>query len=136
VKRSGAPASPERLGGATVRAHFDSRCVVPSAIAEGPCPERRADSDVRFPALTPYAELVRLSGVRCLQYADASVKRTDQGGKPVEGGKRIDGKPNGGPPASPELLVRTCLSCGARLEERSCKLICSCGYYASCSDFH
>jgi len=36
---------------------------------------------------------------------------------------------------SPEELVRTCLNCGARLEERKCKLYCSCGYYASCSDF-
>ena len=36
---------------------------------------------------------------------------------------------------SPEQLVRTCLNCGARLEERKCKLFCQCGYYASCSDF-
>jgi hypothetical protein len=36
---------------------------------------------------------------------------------------------------SPEELVRTCLNCGARLEERKCKLYCPCGYYASCSDF-
>jgi hypothetical protein len=35
----------------------------------------------------------------------------------------------------PELLVRTCLNCGALLEERKCKLFCQCGYYASCSDF-
>jgi hypothetical protein len=40
------------------------------------------------------------------------------------------------PPASdPETLVRTCLNCGAPLEERKCKLFCRCGYYASCSDF-
>ncbi len=40
------------------------------------------------------------------------------------------------PPASdPEVLVRTCLNCGAPLEERKCKLFCRCGYYASCSDF-
>jgi len=40
------------------------------------------------------------------------------------------------PPASgPEVLVRTCLNCGAPLEERKCKLLCRCGYYASCSDF-
>lgn len=35
----------------------------------------------------------------------------------------------------PEQLVRTCLNCGAPLEERKCKLFCRCGYYASCSDF-
>ncbi len=40
------------------------------------------------------------------------------------------------PPASgPEQLVRTCLNCGAPMEERKCKLFCRCGYYASCSDF-
>jgi len=32
-------------------------------------------------------------------------------------------------------MVRTCLNCGAVLEERKCKLFCRCGYYASCSDF-
>jgi hypothetical protein len=37
---------------------------------------------------------------------------------------------------SPEQLVRTCLNCGATLEERKCKLFCKCGYYASCSDFY
>jgi hypothetical protein len=39
------------------------------------------------------------------------------------------------PPVSPERMVRTCLNCGAELEERKCKLLCHCGYYASCSDF-
>jgi hypothetical protein len=37
---------------------------------------------------------------------------------------------------SVERLVRTCLNCGAELEERKCKLFCRCGYYASCSDFY
>lgn len=40
------------------------------------------------------------------------------------------------PSASAERLVRTCLNCGAELEERKCKLFCRCGYYASCSDFY
>lgn len=35
-----------------------------------------------------------------------------------------------------ERLVRTCLNCGAELEERKCKLFCRCGYYASCADFY
>ena len=39
------------------------------------------------------------------------------------------------PQSDPEVLVRTCLNCGAPLEERKCKLFCQCGYYASCSDF-
>ncbi len=37
--------------------------------------------------------------------------------------------------SDPEALVRTCLNCGAPLEELKCKLFCRCGYYASCSDF-
>jgi len=39
------------------------------------------------------------------------------------------------PSVPAERLVRTCLNCGAELEERKCKLACRCGYYASCSDF-
>jgi len=35
------------------------------------------------------------------------------------------------------LAIDYCPSCSARLEARSCKLICpDCGYYMSCSDFY
>jgi hypothetical protein len=44
-------------------------------------------------------------------------------------------RPEGGK-TSVERLVRTCLNCGAELEERKCKLFCRCGYYASCADFY
>ncbi|MGO9831019.1 MAG: hypothetical protein ACLPJH_12850 [Myxococcaceae bacterium] len=40
------------------------------------------------------------------------------------------------PLASVEQLVRTCPNCGTALQERKCKLLCRCGYYASCSDFY
>ena len=46
---------------------------------------------------------------------------------------RVEASP--APARDPEVLVRTCLNCGAPLEERKCKLFCRCGYYASCSDF-
>jgi len=37
----------------------------------------------------------------------------------------------------PEYASGFCPRCSARLEPRSCKLICSsCGYYMSCSDFY
>lgn len=36
---------------------------------------------------------------------------------------------------NPEDIVLTCANCGRRMEERKCKLICECGYYASCSDY-
>ncbi len=57
--------------------------------------------------------------------------------RPRPEGEHIPLRPQG-PRAlpSPERLVRTCLNCGAELEERKCKLFCRCGYYASCSDFY
>ncbi len=27
-------------------------------------------------------------------------------------------------------------NCGARMDERKCKLICRCGYFLSCSDYY
>jgi len=36
-----------------------------------------------------------------------------------------------------EFAVSYCPACSAKLEARSCKMICSsCGYYMSCSDFY
>jgi hypothetical protein len=35
----------------------------------------------------------------------------------------------------PADLMLTCANCGARMDERKCKLICSCGYFLSCSDY-
>ncbi len=37
---------------------------------------------------------------------------------------------------SPEDIILTCANCGKKMEERKCKLICECGYYASCSDYY
>lgn len=36
----------------------------------------------------------------------------------------------------PAAIVLTCANCGSRMDERRCKLICSCGYFASCSDYY
>jgi hypothetical protein len=33
-------------------------------------------------------------------------------------------------------VMTTCANCGARMIERKCKLICSCGYFLSCSDYY
>ena len=41
-------------------------------------------------------------------------------------------------PASvdPGTVILTCANCGARMDERKCKLICPCGYFLSCSDYY
>jgi len=39
-------------------------------------------------------------------------------------------------PVDPAALILTCLNCGARMDERKCKLICRCGYFLSCSDYY
>ena len=36
----------------------------------------------------------------------------------------------------PAAIVLTCANCGSRMDQRKCKLICSCGYFASCSDYY
>lgn len=38
--------------------------------------------------------------------------------------------------ADPESVMLTCPSCGRTLQEHKCKLICSCGYFLSCSDYY
>jgi hypothetical protein len=38
--------------------------------------------------------------------------------------------------SDPGAIILTCANCGARLVERRCKLICRCGYFLSCSDYH
>jgi hypothetical protein len=35
-----------------------------------------------------------------------------------------------------EALVRTCLNCGKEMLDEKCKLVCECGYFASCSDYY
>ena len=44
--------------------------------------------------------------------------------------------PDDAPVDDPGLVVRTCASCGAEMDERKCKLICRCGYFLSCSDYY
>jgi hypothetical protein len=36
----------------------------------------------------------------------------------------------------PGTVILTCANCGAAMDERKCKLICSCGYFLSCSDYY
>ena len=38
--------------------------------------------------------------------------------------------------AQEELIVTTCPNCGAQLNQKQCKLVCDCGYFASCSDYY
>jgi hypothetical protein len=44
--------------------------------------------------------------------------------------------PVANPVFDPATLITTCANCGARMIERKCKLICSCGYFLSCSDYY
>jgi hypothetical protein len=36
----------------------------------------------------------------------------------------------------PGLVMTSCANCGAQMIDRKCKLICSCGYFLSCSDYY
>ncbi len=36
----------------------------------------------------------------------------------------------------PAVVILPCANCGAPMDERKCKLICSCGYFLSCSDYY
>jgi hypothetical protein len=38
--------------------------------------------------------------------------------------------------SDPEEVVLTCINCGAKMDQMKCKLICECGYFASCSDYY
>jgi hypothetical protein len=40
------------------------------------------------------------------------------------------------PDVDPGVVVLTCANCGARMDQRKCKLICECGYFLSCSDYY
>ena len=51
----------------------------------------------------------------------------------------VEEPPAAGSPADdadPTALILTCANCGAAMDERKCKLICSCGYFLSCSDYY
>ena len=36
----------------------------------------------------------------------------------------------------PGLVMTSCANCGAQMLDRKFKLICSCGYFLSCSDYY
>ena len=48
----------------------------------------------------------------------------------------LDEQPEPAAEPDPAAIVLTCANCGSRMDERKCKLICSCGYFASCSDYY
>jgi hypothetical protein len=46
-----------------------------------------------------------------------------------------DAGPGSAADIDPGDVMLTCANCGARMDERRCKLICACGYFLSCSDY-
>ena len=36
----------------------------------------------------------------------------------------------------PGLVMLTCANCGSPMDGRKCELICRCGYFLACSDYH
>ena len=46
------------------------------------------------------------------------------------------GRVGDAPDIDPAAVILTCANCGAAMDERKCKLICSCGYFLSCSDYY
>jgi hypothetical protein len=47
-----------------------------------------------------------------------------------------DERADAGDDIDPAVVMLTCANCGARMDERKCKLICRCGYFLSCSDYY
>ena len=70
----------------------------------------------------------------------AAVAGGDPGDSPVERSEALAGRDSLPlrllDDTDPAVLVLTCANCGAAMDERKCKLICSCGYFLSCSDYY
>jgi hypothetical protein len=62
------------------------------------------------------------------QVAVTPIRLVDDGPGPVAGADQA--------PDDPAELMLTCANCGARMDERKCKLIRRCGYFLSCSDYY
>ena len=66
------------------------------------------------------SDLAPGSPIRLLDTADPSASAASTGFEPDDPGE----------------LMLICANCGARMDERKCKLICRCGYFLSCSDYY